>query len=509
MTSQSSSKSQGAKPRPPSGGTRRSQVKVTVRATEATTELYLIDPFRQLVSRGLGLLKVRVLPGMYTVKARAGNTAHERLMVIRPGDDQHVEEIPQLGFRSAAPLSEATRARGDHASSAKLVSGRIEVDRGAGSEIFVCARSIADAPPGLSFRRVAIVDLTGKEVVDVLSDGVNPLGETIASFTGCNVSVNPGSYRVTYRVADGPELEQSIVAAVGWQTQLFLLQTPATNATRLAIPEISILMSRKGFEPAAESSRWAELARHALAARRPKLAAELSEERADRIADPMTGIYLLHLLVLAEARRPQIEKVLRRVRDLVGHHPDVEIVAQHIGRRRAQTGFEALPLLRHSWNLLLAATVKDTRLVPSESLLAEIAPRSIAVEPWLIWTADPGHRMLHAELEMAMKVPRTKRIGREGPPRQSTASTEPAIPGLAGAEETYSGISVDQTARQRDSRPGGWVISPPPPPQPSPRRRRSVRSKDEEAARLVDTLQLPRSTIESLLRESGRSGKRR
>lgn len=493
-------------------------VTLTIEAGHPTTELYLIDADRRLVTRGLGRIESMVSPGIYTVKARAGNALVERLVVIPPGITEHVETIPELEFQSAAPLEGASRAAEDHGSSAKLLSERIEVDKGAGSEIFICARTIDERSPSLTFGRFAVLDGTGAELVDVLALTKAARGEKPDTVVGCTVSLDAGPYRVAYRVGEGPEVEQSIVAADGWQTQLFMLQTPATNTTLFGIPEISILMGRKGFEPAEKSSRWAELARQALVARRAKLAAELAVGHEDRITNPMTGIYLLHLLVLANVPHARIEKVLRQVRELVTDHPDVEIVAQHIGRRRAHTGFAAPPMLRHSWELLLTASVKDARLVPADSLSAEVAPRIVAVDPWLTWTAAAGGRNLQAELKKALKVSRTMRADVPQAPEPAVV----ASPVAADAEPAHAGVSVRSTSAMASSAGavnnssfgatpqrdlvGGQASSPPAAASKTARRASTTTtSASDETARLVDTLQLPRSTVEGLLRSSKRS----
>src|SRR4029079_5867713 len=189
---------------------------------------------------------------------------------------------------------------------------RVEVDKGAGSEIFICARTIDERSPRLTFGRLAVLNETGEELVDVLAVTRDAGGDTPDNVVGCTLSLGAGSYRVVSGVGQGPEVEQSIVAAEGWQTQLFMLQTATTNSTLFGLPRTRILMGRQGFEPAAVSSRWAELARQALVARRAKLAADLAVGHEDRITNPMTGIYLLHLLVLAGVTHARIQNVLRQ-----------------------------------------------------------------------------------------------------------------------------------------------------------------------------------------------------
>lgn len=489
-------------------------VRLTVQGADSTTELYLVDGSRRLTARGLGNIEVSVAPGLYTVRARIGSAGHDKIIIVPPGVGEHTEVVSPVEYRSAAPLTGATRTTSAHIHSAEMASEQTIVERGSGSQIFVYGRTPTELPAMAGFSVLKVLDEQGTEVVDVIAEEIRRRAAGVGEpgSASCGASVRPGAYRLRYAIPGRPDVEQSVIASAGWQTQVFLLTEAEGKSGWRPLPHVTVLTARKGFQAESSAARWAEAARQALAERRPRLAAELARQQ-EGFEDPMTGIYLLHLLVLAVAKRPKIDAVLGRLRGMVKGHPDVEIVAQHVGRRKATSTYYSPPMLRQSWTLLLAATVRHPELVPAESLSADIAPRLLSTEPWLVWSAAPSDRRLDAELKAAQKAtsdfddtgPIVRMARRQVRPEAADASYGAGAGRHRNVRTSGASSFRSASATMALLPPDGVTVGATTARRTPSKRGQEVAAK-AEYAELVESLQLPRSTIEAML--SGKRTKR-
>ena len=216
----------------------------------------------------------------------------------------------------------------------------------------------------------------------------------------------PGTY-ILRRVVDGSRaLEQAVVAAPGWQTQLFILKDPELgvpagpdeaggSSARPPRPDaISVLMSRDHFDAARADMETTELARLALTDERRIMSDELQAMLDGKFDNPMLGMYGGHLLLLsvdraaaeAQSTTPdaksttpgssnlpatvgieRLDVVVANLRSLMGtSQPDVEALSLRCAdpRLRTRGPLATPPMLRRSWSLYVAASNERSDLIP-------------------------------------------------------------------------------------------------------------------------------------------------
>jgi hypothetical protein len=349
-----------------------SKVRLEVTAADAATELYVIDGDFNLVDRGIGSKVFEVTPGIYKIKARSGIQQEERLVIVR--GDEKVEFAP-LPFASAVPLANTSGTTPEQIAAAVRAVATVDTRIGQGSSIGV---RLLGAP-----RKMRLRHLDGRELAELPG----------------HVQLDPGSYRLAIELPDGRVVEQTLVAARGWQTRVFL-------TGQLADTAIVLRPAGTPFDPDDSDARLEEIARQALVHGRKVLSDELRARFLAPDVAPMLGIFGMHLLI-REAKRnkesreqnphetiaevnnvAEVQKIIDNLRAAIGKHPDVEAIS--IGADMADPGyaFDVPPMLTLSWRLLLKATERQPELIPHGSFGAEVAMRLWGDGVWLQWL-DP------------------------------------------------------------------------------------------------------------------------
>jgi len=390
------------------------KVTLTVRTVDPETEIFIIDGEFQLVARGVGFLQVQIQPGIYKVKYRAGAVTDERLVLAK---DRPIEvSVPQLSFSSPAPLVRTAKTHEYHMDAARNQSRNIHVKSGTGSWIFVFARdwtvSNNSANSENPSQWLSLDHEQGNPIADL--DKAGSHGGAGDPWAACNLEVAPGTYRLRLDIPakNGQKqvrLEQAIVASPGYQTQVFLLRKaygPQHQDWAADLGGGAILLSRgPGFDPTRGDLRQTELARLGLTNRRQLISTEILDLLKNKFDNPMLGILGAHLLLLD----PQIDQsllstVVQNLRSLLGlPHPDVEAISLQL-KDATSYSFSVPPMLRRSWELLVAASTKRSSMIVPNSLAAGIWDRLWAEGPWLVW-----------EVPEARTPEGAKGLGLEGP----------------------------------------------------------------------------------------------
>jgi hypothetical protein len=227
----------------------------------------------------------------------------------------------------------------------------------------------------------------------------------------------------------------SVVAARGWQTQVFLSygeireSNVTLRAPRLRTASVLMTVLGRGFRAGERSAREADLLRLALASGRHVLSDELRRSLVDDASfDPMLGIYAGHSEVAQ--RRPDhewIRRLLARLREILPDHPDVEALALY---RQGDPGLVCPvltdpPMLRSSWRLIAAASRRRPGLVEPGSPLDGVAEHVLASGPWLLSRLPEGDPLVHAaqipplfqassKLEVSELMRRLRRLSSSG-----------------------------------------------------------------------------------------------
>jgi hypothetical protein len=391
------------------------KVRLEVRTQDVASEIFVIDGQFNLAARGIGTSEEFLLdPGIYTVKVRTGSQSLEEHVILPPGQKKPVlKKFSMINFPSPVPLKNTGQTHDAQTEAAYLESRKVHVKAGSGSSIFIFVRDWqpADTDRKSSLtpqpqRGLVLRDMQGETIADLSTASAGENGNRAAPWAACNVKVNPGMYRLGLDLDEG-RIEQTVVASSGWQTQIFLLQHnygPQAEARYADLNNCAILLSRRGFNPASAELRLVELSRLGLTNSRQVLSNTVINEILNgKFKNPMLGIYGAYLLLertqspessptkdatLKSAVGPDLLRiVVQNLRRLLGEgrHPDVEALALLLEERESSYIFEMPPMLRRSWWKIIEATVQRPELVPADSLSAQIAEHLWGEDPWLLW----------------------------------------------------------------------------------------------------------------------------
>ncbi|GAC1345632.1 MAG: hypothetical protein NVSMB27_08060 [Ktedonobacteraceae bacterium] len=394
------------------------KVHLVADAGDPTTEIFVIDAHFQRIAEGVtgghGRLEVDLDPGIYKVKFVAGLLAQEEYVALPAGSGAVMVPTPNLLFSTSVPLKQTRTTQDYHQDKANNVSKRIHCEIGIGSQLFVFVRDLAkqgcnDCATGLTLH-----DLTGNLLVDFTQLGERDVHDPDTDhWVGCTVQLDPGAYRLRVQTpvvdasGNAEILEQVVVMSTGWQTQVFLLRRlfgsqDDCQTLRANLNEASMLMVPigTGFQPERSDFRRAELARQGLIrGRRVLEASELGRMVWRDDKNPMLGIYGAHQLVLSGKLEPSDLNLLCTVtitlQGMIGAHPDVLAldaflddistnapVYQAPGYR---TVYQAPPMLRSSWNILVNASIAHPEIVRAGSLASYVADSIWGDGTWLVW----------------------------------------------------------------------------------------------------------------------------
>jgi hypothetical protein len=366
-----------------------SEVRLEIRAPEQTTEIFLIDSrFRRLAS-GLGELHFVVSPGLYKVRFRSGTEQRDQLIEAVDGHSPQYVSTAPLGFASAAPIVETSTSREYHREAAATESTRIHVRAGQGSQLFLFARDLLDESGEPPWTGISLRDIEGNLIAE-LEQGTCDAGQAYAAL---NMQLDPGTYRLRVDTEPLGVYEVFLVTRPGWQTQMFVcaadFQAGDVSLRRAALKTAAVFMARTGFgfHPGAEEVRLAELARQGLASGRNVLrGSDINALLGGKFENPILGIYGAHLLV--QAHRPNhalIDTVTTNLKDLLGTHPDVEVLRLRSGSTSSgPVEFPSPPMLRASWEMITKASLRRTSIVPPGSATERLADGLMSTTPWLL-----------------------------------------------------------------------------------------------------------------------------
>lgn len=405
-----------------------SPVRLDIHASDDATEIFVIDGALERIASGVGALEVDVPPGLYKVRFRSGNVQHDELVSV-PEGAVRVPPVyaPPLAFRSAAPLAATRTTHEYHMYPAMRLSRTVHRTLGAGAELFVFLRDEDEAAGAVAFPADAFT---------ILTPAGTPLarageGEAVPDdrYVGLNVALLPGPYLLRVDGGEQGRFELALTLVPGWQTQVFLAVegTPGSGHRGPSLRGASVLMAPQGAGFVAErpGTRLADLARIALEGGRSVASEALQRLLQGKFEDPLLGLYGVHLLLRQPApERPLIEMVADTLRALLGDHPDVRVLRLHLGLDDDGRPFDAPPMLRASWTLLMQAARDRPGLILAGSPVERASHQALFSGPWLVFRAGAAD----AAPPPASAPPRPAR----GPFERSRAAAPPddALPRL-------------------------------------------------------------------------------
>jgi hypothetical protein len=470
-----------------------------IKSEDTATEIWVSDGQFCTVANGLGHLDVQLVPGIYRVRAATGSQRWEDLVALQPGQVSNIQ-IPRLPFNSPIPLPNTALANEYLMVKAHEEYQNEHVKAGSGSAIFIflhnynpdgAARpsSPQHLAQGLTVRDVQdnmIADLSTKSAADPAESHMEP-------WAACNIAVDPGFYRLCLELPMDTILEQSIIASPGWQTQIYTLQQSYGSETGdqwADLPGASIFYSRYPLEagqtaaPDYEQMRLSELAKIGSIKRWNVLGNDVMEAILNKSGNPMLGILSGHILLFD--KEPDLEllrMIITSLRRLIGQHPDVEALALAVGSGLEDGSyiFEAPPMLRRSWSLILKATVHKPELVPLDSLASRVSQSLWGHSPWLICTDQPEqHEVAFMEL-----APSINTLSKE-----DFEIKEKVVPKLSETEELIvNQLKMAGYIKERNGNVMAFSIADV----------QKLRLDDETLEKLVDIMGLPRANLEDTI----------
>ncbi|WP_299961102.1 hypothetical protein [uncultured Roseobacter sp.] len=376
-------------------------------ASDAATEVFLIDASLKRIASGVGRLEQKVAPGLYKVRFRSGASQHDELVEVTQSPSRQQLRGEPVPFASAAPIDHSLTTNTEHADAAADLSLQVSPVSGQGT-LFLFLRS---EDPYLDFDAdgVSIHCLGGDQIAD-LSQAVN---DTSNGYAGLTLALDCGSYRIRVRKENLGDYELFATVCKGWQTQVFLsfdaFERRESDIHAASLRRASVFMVRngQGFNPSSETFRLTELAKQALAQGRSQVSRGLLGRFLNgKFEDPMMGLLAAHLLL--QGRRTERSGLTSMVLDnlvgILGAHPD--LLALRLAHNPAdedlrEFSLSAPPLLSASWKLLSQATRRRAGLISPGSVPGLIAHNVTNGGPWLIYRLQEADGAQPARLSLS------------------------------------------------------------------------------------------------------------
>lgn len=454
-------------------------------ADDPTTEIFLMDGGLARLASGVGVLDWWGPPGLYKVRFRAGATQLDRLVELTPGPEP-VDVGMAVKFATPAPLQGTTTSHEYHQAGAAQLTSGVDASPGTGARLLVLVRDYEPRDDdGRPFAEGLALHDAGGRLLYPLEQGREMRD---AGWAGAHLEVDPGVYRLRLALDEGRVLEQSVVCSSGWCTQLFLARSDEGGVPR-PVPDLTgaaVLMARAGavFDPASPALRWTEMLRRALERGRPAMptaGAPLDEVRAAAAENPMLALLAAHVLLAGDdAARTLAGELADGLDAALDGHPDLEALRIALSPGRPAAPVSVPPMLRSSWEILLAASVGQPGLMPADSLAARVAGRVVPSGAWLVWqrpdevpaspSGPPGPRPAESPAADADLLARLESLVVRA--RNPDALEPPAAGAHLTPEEANLLHMLWLHASSADPPP-----SPPPPPPPEKRRNRPFRGE--------------------------------
>ena len=369
------------------------QIRLTVRAHDRLSEIFLVNSQFQRIAADVGQLEALVSPGIYKARFRIGQKQVDQLIEVRPGTGPlKIDGLP-VDFSSPVPLVGIGTDRDVHRNAAEEFSRSAAEQKGEGSWLFLFIRESVESASA-PWAGVTLRNLDGT----LLAEPSQGTCDQENGFSALHLEVDPGTYRLRVEEEPGEFYEMFIRTVAGWQTQVFALSEaawlPDVNAYRAALPSASVLMAEagQGFDAGNEIARQAELLRLSLLHGR-KVVTEvavsglLKEER----LNPMQVIFAAHSLSgqgsAGVVDVTSLSALLKKLPADFLEHPDLEaLMLPHEAAMRPV--FPAPPMLRSSWDCIAQAVGQRKAIVPPGSLTAQIAGGVLTTSLWLVHRLD-------------------------------------------------------------------------------------------------------------------------
>lgn len=337
--------------------------------------------------------------GVYLVEGRVGSATQKRLLTVAPG--KTVRQDLNVEFAAAAPTFGARTTNETHADLASRLSDELRNGVGPDAGLVLLLRNLRGSDSWTLHRdNLVVLNHIFDPVSEWQSDWVD---DSYGEATARAARLTPGPYvlRTTRRIRGTIDrIDQTIWLAPGWQTLVFVPNTPSGPDPRGLSVHMTDLGRRWRFDEF--EVRAAEAA---LAGLRDGVTS-IDRQTAEillygKFENPMLGIIGLHALMLSGPPDDRLaDKVVDNLQNLVGDHPDVVALATTRPTRHEETSVNWPPMLERSYrSCLLPADLRRPGTVADGSLAEAIAPLIRIPGPWLRWTVGERFRRAREPLQ--------------------------------------------------------------------------------------------------------------
>ncbi len=368
-------------------------------------EIDLVDAELAPASSGVGGLDVKLTPGLYEIHFREGTSSEMRLVKLVPGEN--IVPLPDFAPASPAPIDQSATSFEHHQVQVLGATDAIANECAApGPEtggVVVMVRNVR-GQEALAFPK----DLEERfRVFDAAMNPVDPAGEGWtqdvsksgagrAPWAVWRRAVVPGGYAL--RIEDSEEARyQSLWVDEGWQTTLFIPNTPVGPVPELA----TVHTTRVGqWSPSDEGGAVAlalESVITGLRTGRAVVPADLEKFSDAKFVNPFLGIAGAHaLLATPEPSLRLLQTVVDNLTRMLPQNPDV-IALEHrahkvMGATSAgpREGVVWPPMMYVGYRALLDADAMRPGVISDGSAAETAAARLRVAGLWTTWAVEPS-----------------------------------------------------------------------------------------------------------------------
>jgi hypothetical protein len=388
-----------------------SSSEIEIRTGLPSAEVTLLDHTGAVVANSSGgaLHQDGLEAGLYRVQVETGATLTEELVPVHEGAS--VTHAVHLLLPTVTPVKGAAINNELHSGPAQQLSIAPTRVLGAGGRLvlFVRVTERCDELPPVSTGGLSLLDEHEASLLPA------PLPVLLGpGYAGLSVDLTPGTYLLRAPVEDGRTADQAVSVLEGWTTYLFLPAAPDPGRERAPwVPSPTAIVAHmkelgQAFEPydyGSDAFFAAEMALDGLRAGQlvlPWGGWDFVLQNAE--LNPMLGIYLGHA-ALAHSAPPldELSALVQRLRHVVPGHSDAEALRCALLDRAGDQSasgtppLSAPPMLRSSYQALIARDAVEPLLLVDGSLAEHAATRQRADGVWLRWDTPTGEEVVEVD----------------------------------------------------------------------------------------------------------------
>jgi len=348
---------------------------LTIRTADALAEVAVRDGHLNSVASGVGGLVAKLRPGLYQIDVRTGPAVEQRLVSL----EHDLQEV----FAATDADAASVKVLGSELASLRTI------DRGRGSVLTIWVKDpgSSEAPFDRSARRMlSVVNPQGELLADLDADGQSVPDDP--STFACRINMSPGLNRVKVVLPSGKTIERAAIPVAGWETDIHLERRQYMRAAAIDLTGGTMLMRPVTAAPDPQFDGLTETALYALVHGRDVVSDRMSELLQGKFVNPLFGLIAAHLILRDRgAKDALLPMVIDNTGAMLGRdHPDVK--ALKLTQPRTAAGpvvFDLPPMLRKSWDLIVAGTFDGTAQIDPKSPAGVASGRIVPGGAWLAW----------------------------------------------------------------------------------------------------------------------------